>query len=302
MMVQVLVPILAALSVFLIGGALMLAERRRRERIAARLAIGAEAGSGQAGASRLLRGLNSLGKLTGAGKTSTSLREDLARAGFHGPNAAAIFIGVKAGLFLLALLAAALLASAFDLSFQKSLVIFMAAGGAAFFLPNMAVSMRRRQRRSEISSHLPDAIDLLEISVTAGMGMDQAWNAVTDQVRAVCPILADEMALTNLEIHLGASRPDAMRHMAERTGATDLNSLVGCLVQAERFGTSLRQALRNFATSMRENRSQRAQEAAEKMAIKLLFPMILFVFPPAVLVMAGPAFLSLARALSGSAI
>jgi tight adherence protein C len=301
MMLQVMVPILAAMSVFLIGGALMLAQRSRRDRIAARLAIDGGVASAQLGDSPILQGLNTLGKLTTAGKTSTGLREDLARAGFYGPNAAAIFIGVKAGLFLVALLAVAVLASALDLTFQRSLVLFIAAIAAAFFLPNFALGIRRRRRRAEISGHLPDAIDLLEISVTAGMGMDQAWNAVTDQVRAVCSILADEMALTNLEIHLGASRPDAMRHMAERTGATDLNSLVGCLVQAERFGTSLRQALRNFANSMREHRSQRAQEAAEKMAIKLLFPMILFVFPPAVMIMAGPAFLSLARALSGAA-
>lgn len=165
----------------------------------------------------------------------------------------------------------------------------------------MFIEIRRRKRRNEISCHLPDAIDLLELSVTAGMGLDQAWKAVTDQVRGVSPTLADEMALTNLEIHPGASRPDAMRHMAERTGAPELGSLVACLVQAERFGTSMRQALRNFATGMRENRSQLAQEAAEKMAIKLLFPMILFVFPPAVMVMAGPAFISLFRALGGAA-
>jgi tight adherence protein C len=135
--------------------------------------------------------------------------------------------------------------------------------------------------------------------VTSGMGMDQAWNAVTDQIRGVSPTLADEMALTNLEMHLGASRAEAMRHMAERTGATELGSLVVCLAQAERFGTSMQTALRNFAGSMREARSYRAQEAAEKMAIKLLFPMVILVFPPAVIVMAGPAVMKLFKALSG---
>jgi tight adherence protein C len=298
-MIQLLVPILAALAVFLIGGAVMLAARARRERIAARLAIGSSASVESQGPNPLLVMFDKLGKITGGKKTSTTLREELARAGFHSPNASAIFLGAKAALLLFFFIVSAVLASLFDLSFQNSILFVIFGCGIAFFLPNIAVDFRRRKRRQEISSHLPDAIDLLEISVTAGMGLDQAWNAVTDQVRGVSPTLADEMALTNLEIHLGASRPDAMRHMAERTGANELGSLVACLVQAERFGTSMRQALRNFAGSMRDNRSQIAQEAAEKMAIKLLFPMIAFVFPPAVMIMAGPAFLSLAKALAG---
>lgn len=312
-MIEILVPILAAMSVFLIGGSVMLAHRARRERIAARLAIGAglgaagARGAGGEGAAAGLHGphplvqmFDRLGKATGGNKTSRSLRQELARAGFHSPNASAIFLGAKAFLMLLALMAAALAAGLLNLTLQKSTLLVIITCGIVFFIPNLVVDLRRRQRRAEITQHLPDAIDLLEISVTAGMGLDQAWNAVTDQVRAVSLHLADEMALTNLEIHLGASRPEAMRHMAERTGAAELGSLVACLIQAERFGTTMRSALRNFATGMRENRSQLAQEAAEKMAVKLLFPMILFVFPPAVMIMAGPAFLSLSRALSGA--
>lgn len=299
MLIQILVPVLAAMSVFLIGGSVMLAARARRDRIAARLAVGGVTAAEAQGPNPLVQVFDRLGKLTGGNKTSRNLREDLARAGFHSPNASAIFLGAKAFLLLLALMGAAVTASLMELTFQKSLLVVIFACGAAFLVPNLVVSFRRRQRAAEITRHLPDAIDLLEITVTAGMGLDQAWNAVTDQVRAVSAHLADEMALTNLEIHLGASRPDAMRHMAERTGATELGSLVACLVQAEKFGTSMRTALRNFATGMREDRSQKAQEAAEKMAVKLLFPMILFIFPPAVMVMAGPAFLSLVRALSG---
>jgi len=298
-MIQLLVPILAALAVFLIGGSVMLAARARRERISARLAMGSTAAIEAQGPNPLIALFDKLGKVTGGKKTSRNLREDLARAGFHSPNASAIFLGAKAALLLFFFMISALAASFLDLSFQNAILFVITGCAIAFFLPNIAIDFRRRKRRLEITSHLPDAIDLLEISVTAGMGLDQAWNAVTDQVRGVSPTLADEMALTNLEIHLGASRPDAMRHMSERTGANELGSLVACLVQAERFGTSMRQALRNFAGSMRENRSQIAQEAAEKMAIKLLFPMIAFVFPPAVMIMAGPAFLSLAKALAG---
>jgi tight adherence protein C len=180
---------------------------------------------------------------------------------------------------------------------QAKLVVVMMTSLGLFFVPNIIVSSRRARRAREIRRYLADALDLLEICASAGMGIDMAWNSVADEVRSVSATLADEMALTNLEIHLGAKRADAMRHMAQRTGAEELSSLVAVLVQSEKFGTSITDALRNFATSMRETRSQRAQETAEKMAIKLIFPMIAFIFPAAVMVMAGPAFISLFGAL-----
>jgi tight adherence protein C len=125
------------------------------------------------------------------------------------------------------------------------------------------------------------------------MGLDMGWNAVADESRRVSDTLADEMALTNLEMHLGANRTSAMRHMVERTGVDELGSLVAVLVQSERFGTSITEALRTFAKSMREIRSQRAQECAEKMAVKLIFPMVLFIFPVTFIVVGGPAAMKL---------
>jgi tight adherence protein C len=121
------------------------------------------------------------------------------------------------------------------------------------------------------------------------MGLDMAWNAVCDEFRGVSQILADEMALSNLEMHLGAPRADAMRNMAKRTGVEDISSLVATLVQSERFGTSVSQALRTYADAMRQERSARAEEAAEKLAIKLLFPMVMFIFPCMFVVILGPA-------------
>jgi tight adherence protein C len=156
-------------------------------------------------------------------------------------------------------------------------------------LPNIVVLVRRSQRTGEVRRNLPDAIDLLEICVSSGMGLDMAWNAVCDEIRGVSPILADEMALSNLEMHLGAPRADALRNMARRTGVDDLSSLVATLVQSERFGTSISQALRIYADALRAERSQRAEESAEKLAIKLLFPMVLFIFPCMFVVILGPA-------------
>jgi tight adherence protein C len=300
-MFQIIIPVLAGLSVLLLGGAILIARGAKRARIAARLSVdgGTSGVITTAEGSPVIRALNSLGNVTMGGKTSRSLREDLARAGFHSKTSAATYIGAKVVFFAVGLAIAVALQSFMNFSMTRGLALTVLFAAVFFYLPNVFVAVRRRERLTEITCHLPDAIDLLEISVSAGMGMDQAWNAVTDEMRDVCQPLADEMALTNLEMHLGASRPQAMRHMAERTGATDLGSLVACLVQAERFGTSIQDALRNFATAMRETRSQRAQEIAEKMPVKMIFPMVLFIFLPAVMVMAGPAFLTLQNALIG---
>jgi tight adherence protein C len=168
-------------------------------------------------------------------------------------------------------------------------------GGSAmlFFIPNLAVGIRRDKRRAEVKKVLPDAVDMLEICVSSGMGIDAAWTAVGDEIRRVSPTFADEMELTNLEVSLGVPRAVAMRHMADRTGAEDLSSLVALLVQSERFGAGIIEALTTFAKTMRETRGQRAEEAAEKMAVKLLFPMVMFIFPALILIMVGPALIQL---------
>jgi tight adherence protein C len=131
------------------------------------------------------------------------------------------------------------------------------------------------------------------------MGLDSAWNAVSEEVRGVSKALADEMALTSLQLRLGASRSVAMRTMAERTAVDEIGSLVAVLVQSERFGTSISDALRTFAGSMRERRSQNAAESAEKTAVKLLFPMVLFIFPAVFVVTAGPAAITIYKLISG---
>jgi tight adherence protein C len=220
---------------------------------------------------------------------SQSLRAKLSRAGYHHDAAAAVYLGAKMLLFVAGAVGVALVTLPLEISLPLRPLLVFTGGTMLFFIPNIVVHIRHEKRRTEIRSHLPDAVDLLEICVSAGMGLDMAWNAVAEQVRRVSRILADEMTLTNLEMHLGASRTVAMRHMVERTGADELASLIAVLIQSERFGTSISDALRTFAASMRETRSQRAQEAAEKMAVKLLFPMVFFIFPAVLVVVAGPA-------------
>jgi tight adherence protein C len=299
---QIVIPALVGGAVITFGGAVLLGRYARKAPLQARLrglaSGGAIALRPEADSQRFGALVQNLGSAVSSGRSSKTLREQLTQAGYHDPNAAAIYLGAKALLLAVGLLTSASLTLVLPLDMQYKLLIVMTSSLSKFFIPNLVVASRRSKRRGEIRRHLPDAIDLLEICASAGMGIDMAWNSVTEEVRAVSPTLADEMALTNLEIHLGAPRTDAMRHMAQRTGADELSSLVAVLVQSDRFGTSITEALRTFATSMRETRSQRAQESAEKMAVKLIFPMIIFIFPAAVLVMAGPAFIMLHGVLS----
>jgi tight adherence protein C len=170
-------------------------------------------------------------------------------------------------------------------------------GIGPFFLPNLVVLARERKRREETRRYLPDVVDLLEICVSSGIGLDMAWNMVAEQIHHVSPVLATAMDLSNFEIHLGATRTEAMRNMAMRTGADQLSSLATILVQSERFGTSVAVALREFADSMREERRMTAEESAEKMAVKLIVPMVLFIFPAIIIVTIGPAAINIARSL-----
>jgi tight adherence protein C len=229
------------------------------------------------------------------GQPSSKLRELLAQAGYHAHNAASVYLGLKMLLFVVGLGLGFVGMATFKVPAATKITGTFACGLLMFFVPNWVVSSRQRRRRQEVRSHLPDALDLLEVCVSAGMGTDMAWNAVAEEIRRVSPILADEMALANLEIHLGAHRAEAMRHMAERTGEQDLESLAAILVQSERLGTSISDALEAFASSMREARKHRAQEAAEAMAVKLLVPMILFIFPAILIVLIGPAGMKIAQ-------
>jgi tight adherence protein C len=237
--------------------------------------------------------MEKLALLLAYGQPSAKLSQELARAGYHSPNAPYVYLGAKVLLLIGGLVGGASLLLFFEYAWTMVLPAAVVCGLLLSFLPNLALNWRRSSRRAEIRQHLPDALDLLEICVTSGMGLDTAWNAVADEVRSVSPTLADEMALTNLELHLGAPRATAMRKMADRTGAEEVSSLVAVLVQAERFGTSIRDALRTFAQTMRERRSMLAQEAAEKIAVKLLFPLVVFIFPAVLVVVAGAAVLGL---------
>jgi tight adherence protein C len=148
---------------------------------------------------------------------------------------------------------------------------------------------------------LADALDLLVACVEAGMGLNQALVRVAEEIRNVSESLSEELAMVNLEIRAGKPRAQALRNLAERTGSEDIEALASMLIQTERFGTSVGRALRVQADTLRQKRRQRAEEAAAKTTIKLVFPLVLFVFPALFVVVLGPAVIQVLEALAGIA-
>lgn len=300
---SILIPVLVMIAVTSAGGALLILVRHRQTAGAVRMRIGESlqelAVSGDLRNDGITSSIERAASAFSLGKPSPKLRQELARAGFHAPNAGSVYLGFKTLLCLTS--AAGLTAILLPLGLSMNYTVGIIFSGAALlsFVPNIVVSARRSARSAEMQRHLPDALDLLEICVSSGMGLDSAWNSVSEEVRGVSPALADEMALTSLQLRLGGTRSVAMRNMADRTGVDEVSSLVAVLVQSERFGTSISEALRAFAGSMRERRSQNAAEAAERTAVKMLFPMVLFIFPAVFVVTVGPAAVQLYKLISG---
>jgi tight adherence protein C len=299
---EILLSVLVFLAVIGMGGAIIASHASRRRRLAAQIG-GQTISEGDLAHSRaasaLVDTVGTIGERMGAARGSERLRIQLVRAGFHSANALTVYMGAKITLMVLggALALTLLVLLLPDFSLLNTLLVIASFAVACFFAPNVFVAGRARSRSEEVHAHLPDALDLLEICVSSGMGVDAAWNAVAHEMRFVSPILADEMALTNLETHLGVSHAVAFRHMADRTRDQDISSFVAIVIQAERFGTSISTALETFAKSMREVRSQRAEERAEKIAVKLILPMTVFFFPVLLIIVVGPAGMTLVKVL-----
>lgn len=295
-----LVAVLAFVLVLFVGISIWLLRERHRKAVRQRLEVVESARLGTSSAvpkGGFLEFVEHVGNFVSHGHASASLWEQLVRAGFMSRGAPAIYTGVKVVMFLLGLVATALIVMPRYENLTKNIVLISLGGIVPFFLPNLVVMLKERQRHTEIQQYLPDVVDLLEICVSSGIGLDMAWNIVSEEIHDVSPVLGAAMDLSNFEMHLGASRTEAMRNMAVRTGAQQLSSLAAVLVQSERFGTSVASALREFASGMREERRMAAEENAEKMSVKLVIPMVLFIFPAIAIVIVGPAAINIARVL-----
>jgi tight adherence protein C len=221
------------------------------------------------------------------------LQKQLMQAGYRRPSAPVIYRAMQLAALAVfpggVALGCALLGKPLNNAISWILLAFI----AGFFLPRYILRRTIRSRQRRVRWGLADALDLMVISIEAGLGLNAALVRVSEELREVHPEISEEFELANLEIHVGRERDEALRNLAERTGVDDLRSLVAMLIQADRFGTSIARAVRVFSDSLRTKRRQRAEQAAQKAAVKLLFPLSCFLFPTLFIAILGPAILSL---------
>lgn len=233
------------------------------------------------------------------GWESSNFRVRFMRAGLRGAGWPLIFFGSKTLLALalpgLFMLYGGVGTTAADTRSILLLVLLLAALG--YYLPNILLSTAIRSRQRELRNALPDAIDLMTVCVEAGLALDAAMSRAGEEMNLRSLALADELNLVTLELRIGSTRARALQNLAVRTGVDDIATFVTMLLQSERFGTSVADALRVLAETMRDHRRIRAEEAAAKIPLKMLFPLIFFIFPSLFLVLIGPAMISIYRTL-----
>lgn len=225
------------------------------------------------------------------------LRSKLVTAGFRQDVAPVVFQGTK--VVLAALTPMAYLLSRLIVGTPMNKMILIAVGSAAvgFYLPSIYLRNRIKNRQRRLSKALPNALDMMVISVEAGLGLDAALQRVGEEMGLASPDLAEELRLTSLELRAGKSRMEAFKNIGIRTGVDEIQALAALLIQTDRFGTSIADAIRVHAGGMRTKRRQQLEEEAAKTSVKLLFPLIFFIFPAILVVMVGPAILQIARVL-----
>jgi len=237
-------------------------------------------------------------KVSGAKVDTRKVRALLMQAGFRRQRAVGIYFGSRAFLLLLFGVGTFLAMPLLNATFSRALLAALVVGGLGWVLPRLYVSRRVNRRKKDLQKALADTLDLLVICVEAGLGLNQALVRVSEEIDNVSNIMSEELAIVNFEIRAGTPRDEALRNLGERTGLADIRSLMAMLIQTDRFGTSIAQALRVHSDTLRIKRRQRAEEAAAKTTIKLIFPLVLFVFPAMFVVILGPAVLHIAQTFS----
>ena len=227
----------------------------------------------------------------------SGLRIKLANAGFRSESAATVYLGLRVvslTVFLLLALFLYLIKDGFTLKSMQYTVLF---GGIGFYLPQLVLWHLRSTRQKEIFLTLPDALDLLVVCVESGLGLDAALRKVTDEMKNHAKTICEEFSLANLQLQMGRPRREVLHDLGVRTGVDDVRSLAAILIQADRFGSSIAQALRVQSDSMRTRRRQLAEEKAAKTAVQLIFPLVLFIFPAIFVVLVGPAAIQIQKNL-----
>lgn len=225
------------------------------------------------------------------------LQKQLLQAGYRSPDASIVFRAIQ--ITMIVAIPSLILTVCFILDRPLSNFLVWGFLGAAlgFYLPRYVLRKKILRRQQRITWGLADAMDLMVVTIEAGLGLNAALKRVGEELKNVHPDMHSELELLNLEIRVGRSREEALRNLAERTGVDDIRSFVALLIQADRFGASIARAVRIFAESLRTKRRQRAEQASQKAALKLVFPLTIFLFPVIILLLLGSALLNIVDSL-----
>ena len=256
----------------------------------------------QARTEKIAELLGSLGQQFEARHADISaLRLQLVQAGYPGSSAPAIYLGSRIALPIGLGAGSVAILSTLGMTSVAGVLATVWFAALGYIFPSFFLKSRITRRQKEMQRALPDALDLLVVCVEAGLGLNQALVRVSEEIERLSPVLSEQLALVNLEIRAGTPRDEAFRNMGDRTGMEDIRSLMAMLIQTDRFGTSVATALRVHADTMRTKRRQRAEEAAAKTTIKLVFPLVLFIFPAMFVVILGSAIIQIYEALGQTA-
>lgn len=223
------------------------------------------------------------------------LKERLNHAGFRHESAPQMFLALKFGALLCGLVVSGVGALLLTEMNQKNIMAAISVAGVMFYLPDLTLYFFGKSRKEQIFLGLPDALDLMVVCVEAGLGLDQAMRKVAEEMKRTYPVISEEFNLANFQLQVGKSRSDVLHELGERSGVEDLRQLAAILIQADKFGSSVAQALRVQSESMRTRRRQLAEEKAAKTAVKLIFPLVIFIFPGIFVILVGPAAITMIR-------
>ena len=228
---------------------------------------------------------------------AAKLQKQMMQAGYRSPDAATAFRAIQIVMFVALPTCVMVLCFLLDRPLNNFLIWGLFAAAAGFYLPKYVLLKKTQARKLRINWGLADAMDLMVVAVEAGLGLNAALNRVGEELKDLHPEMHYEIDIVNLEIRVGRGREEALRNLAERTGVDDIRSFVALLIQADRFGSSIAKAVRVFAESLRTKRRQRAEQAAAKAALKLLFPLTCFLFPVIILIVLAPSLFALSDLL-----
>jgi len=291
------------LATFLVVFSILYIVSRRRDPVRMRMQeLAVQAGTDRPGeydirASLLRKGVVMFGS---GGQQTATTREWLAKAGHFNRNATYNYYLIKIILAVVMAAAASLAAQQVHWSSGRIIIATAAAAVLGIILPRFWVSHQIAKRRDAIRRAVPNMLDLMVVCVEAGLSFTAALNKLSEELRGSCAPLAQELTLVTQEILVGKPKADVFKNLANRTEVDELRSLAVTLIQADRLGTSIAKSLRVLADTMRFKRRQRAEEAANRVTVKLVFPLVLLIFPELLIILAGPALISVFQTLSNA--